>query len=175
MRPWLLTLGCALCLAAQGGPLPTLHHLALHEQAGTWTVVARLFVQSGQPPVVSKGIEINKVVSGGLWLQSELRAEMGGQAFEGHGLSGFDTHQGAHVGSWVDGSDTWMASMKGTCARNCREQTLFFESFGPNRKVVTHKQVHVQVDHDHRSVTLYVQAPKGGFVKEMEMEYVRVK
>jgi len=65
--------------------------------------------------------------------------------------------------------------MKGTCARNCREQTLFFESFGPNRKVVTHKQVHVQVDHDHRSVTLYVQGPKGGFVKEMEMEYVRVK
>ena len=81
MRPWLLTLGCALCLPAQGGPLPTLHHLVLHEQAGTWTVVARLFVQPGQPPVVSKGTETNKVVSGGLWLQSELRADMGGQAF----------------------------------------------------------------------------------------------
>ena len=175
MRSWLMTLGCALSLAAQAGPRPTLHHLALQDQAGTWAVVARLFVQPGQPPVISKGTEVNQVVCNGLWLQSELRAEMAGQAFEGRGFFGYDTHPGAHVGTWVDSGDTWMALIKGTCARNCHEQTLFFEAFGPNGKPVTHKQIYTQQDHNHRSSVLYVQGPKGGFVKEMEMEYVRLK
>lgn len=46
-----------------------------------------------------------------------MRAEMMGQTFEGHGLFGYDTRQGAHVGSWVDNGGTWMAVSKGTCAR----------------------------------------------------------
>ena len=175
MRTWLLTLGCALSLVAQAGPKPTQHHLSLKEQAGTWNVVARLYLDPAKAPVISKGVETNTVVAGGLWLKSELRAEMGGQAFEGHGLFGYDTHQGAHVGTWVDSGDTWMALIKGTCTKNCREQTLYFESFGPNGKPVSHKQVYSQLDHDHRSSVLYVQTPKGGFVKQMDMEYVRAK
>ena len=177
MRALLLTLSCVLTLAAQESPFPkpTAHHLAMKDQAGTWTCTARMFMDPTKPPTVSKGTETNTLVAGGLWLKSELRAEMMGQAFEGHGLFGYDHRQGAHVGSWVDSSDTWMAITRGTCAQDCRVQTLFFEGYNAAGKPVTHKEIHTQVDRDHRNLAMFVKAKNGAFLKIMDMEYVRAK
>jgi len=177
MRTLILTLGCVLALSAQESPLPkpTSHHLAMKEQAGTWTAVAKMYMDPSKPPVVSKGTEINTLVSGGLWLKSEMRAEMMDQAFEGHGLFGYDTHQNAHVGSWVDNGGTWMAVSKGTCTKDCREMTLFFEGVDEAGKPLTFKETHTQVGHDHRTATMFVKGKDGAFVKLMEMDYTRQK
>ncbi|HCZ33184.1 MAG TPA: hypothetical protein DHV93_06850 [Holophagaceae bacterium] len=177
MRALLLSLGCVLALSAQESPFPkpTAHHLAMKDQAGTWTAVARMFMDPAKPPMVSTGTEVNTLVAGGLWLKSEMRAQMMGQTFEGHGLFGYDTHQKAHVGSWVDGSGTWMAVTRGTCAKDCRELTLFFDGYNEAGQPVTHKEVHTQVDRDHRTMVLFMKAKGGAFVKVMEMEYTRAK
>jgi hypothetical protein len=177
MRTLLLSLGCLLALSAQENPLPrpTAHHLAMKDQAGTWTAVARMYMDPSKPPMVSKGTETNTLVSGGLWLKSEMRAEMMGQAFEGHGLFGYDTFQKAHVGSWVDNSGTWMAVTRGTCDKDCRVQTLFFEGYDEAGKPTTYKEVHTQVDRDHRTAVMFVKGREGAFVKIMEMEYTRAK
>ncbi len=74
-------------------------------------------MEPGKPPLVSKGTEVNTLVASGFWIKTELKAEMMGQPFEGHGFFGYDARQNAHVGSWVDNSDTWMAVTKGTCAK----------------------------------------------------------
>lgn len=177
MRALLLALGCVLGLSAQESPFPkpTAHHLAMQDMVGTWTAVARMYMEPGKPPMVSKGTEVNTLVAGGFWIKTELKAEMMGQAFEGHGLFGFDARQNAHVGSWVDNSDTWMAVTRGTCAKDCREQTLFFEGYDGAGKPSTHKEVHVQVDRDHRTMTMFVKAKDGTFKKVMDMEYTRAK
>jgi hypothetical protein len=177
MRRRLLTLGCVLALSAQENPFPkpTSHHLAMKDQAGTWTAVARMYMEPGKPPMVSKGTETNTVVAGGLWLKSELRAEMMGMAFEGHGLFGYDTHLKAHVGTWVDGAGTWMAFIKGTCSQDCKVQTLFFDAYDEAGKTVTQKEVHTQVDRDHRTISMFTKTKDGTFVRTMDMEYSRVK
>ena len=177
MRIAILILGCALALTAQEGPFPkpTAHHLAMKDQVGTWNAVARFYMELGKPPMVSKGTEVNTLVAGGFWIKTELKAEMMGQPFEGHGLFGYDARQGAHVGSWGDSSDTWMAVSKGSCARDCREQTLFFDGYDEAGKPATYKEVHVQVDRDHRTMVMFVKAKDGSFKKVMDMEYTRAK
>lgn len=177
MRELLLSLGCVLALSAQDSPFakPTAHHQALKDQVGTWTAVAKMYMDPLKPPMVSKGTEVNTLVAGGLWLKTELRAEMMGQAFEGHGLFGYDTHQNVHVGSWVDNSGTWMAVTRGTCAKDCREQTLFFEGYDEAGKPVTHKETYTQPDRDHRFMAMFVKAKDGSFVRIMDMEYTRAK
>lgn len=177
MRAIILALGCVLAASAQESPFPkpTSHHLAMKDQAGTWTAVAKMYMDPSKPPMVSRGTETNTLVAGGFWLKSELRAEMMGQTFEGHGFFGYDTRQNAHVGSWVDSSDTWMAVTKGTCAKDCRELTLFFEGYDGAGKPTIHKEIHTQVDRDHRTMVMFMKAKDGAFVKVMEMEYTRVK
>lgn len=177
MRHLMLSLGCVLVLSAQDSPFPkpTAHHLAMKEQAGTWTAVARMYGEPGKPPLVSKGTETNVLVAGGLWLKSEMRAEMQGQTFEGHGLFGYDTLQGAHVGTWVDVGGTWMAVSRGTCTKDCREMTLIFEGFDEAGKPQTFKEVHTQVDRDHRSTVMFAKTKDGALVKLMDLEYTRVK
>ena len=176
MRTRFLAFGCALVLSAQDGgfPKPTAHHLAQKEQAGTWTAVARMYADPAKPPTVfSKGTETNTLVAGGLWLKSEFKADMMGMAFEGHGLFGYDTQQGAHVGSWVDNSGTWMAVTKGTCAQGCREQTLFFEGYDEVGKPASFKEIHTQPDHDHRRMVMFIKGKDGAFRRTMEMDYTR--
>jgi Protein of unknown function (DUF1579) len=177
MRKQLLILGCVLALSAQDSPFPkpTAHHLAMKDQVGTWTAVARMYMEPGKPPMVSKGTETNTLVAGGLWLKSELRAEMMGLAFEGHGLFGYDTQVNAHVGAWVDNSGTWMAVTKGTCAKDCKEQTTFFEGYDEAGKHATFKEIHTQVDRDHRTMVMFTKAKDGSFVRNMDMEYTRAK
>ena len=177
MRTLLLTLGCVLVLSAQESPFPkpTAHHLAMKDQVGTWNAVAKMYMEPGKPPMVSKGIETNTLVAGRLWLKSEMRAAMMGQVFEGHGLFGYDTQVNAHVGTWVDCSGTWMAVTKGTCSKDCREQTSTFEGYDEAGKPSTHKEVHVQVDRDHRTMAMFVKGKDGTFKKVMDMEYTRAK
>lgn len=175
MRALLLSLGCVLALSAQEAPKLTPHHLAMKDQAGTWTAVAKMYVDPAKPPMLSKGTETNTLVSGGFWLKSEFRAEMMGQLFEGHGLFGFDTHQKAHVGTWVDSMGTWMALSKGTCSGDCREQTLVFEGWDEAGKPVTYKETHTQTDRDHRQMVMFTKRKGGAFKRIMEIEYTREK
>jgi hypothetical protein len=177
MRRLFLTLGCVLALTAQENPFPkpTAHHLAMKDQAGTWTAVAKMYLEPGKPPLISKGTETNLLVAGNLWLKSELRADMMGQVFEGHGLFGYDTQLKAHVGTWVDCSGTWMAVTRGTCTKDCQEQTLYFDGYDETGKPAAFKEVHTQVDRDHRSLVMFTKAKDGSFVRMMEMEYVRAK
>lgn len=173
----LVVLGCVLSLSAQDSPFPkpTAHHLAMKDQAGTWHAVAKMYMEPGKPPMVSKGTETNTLVAGGLWLKTEMKAEMMGAAFEGYGLSGYDTQAHAHVGSWVDSSGTWMAVTKGTCSKDCREQTLYFDGYDEAGKPSSHKEVHTQVDRDHRTMVMYAKGKEGSYIRLMEMDYTRAK
>jgi hypothetical protein len=55
------------------------------------------------PPAAFKGVEVNKLVSGDLYLQTSFKCPMGDRGeFEGHSLMGYDPRSKKYVGAWVD-------------------------------------------------------------------------
>lgn len=173
----------ALCLAASVSlwsedppmPKPDAHHLAMKAAEGTWDAVVKIHMGPGKPPVESKGVEVNKVVAGGFWLQSEFTSEMMGQPFEGRGLFGYDPMTKRHVGTWVDSMSTMQSISSGTCKDGCKEIVSTFKGLGPDNKMTTYREVSVQTDADHRSMTMFMKGKDGKFHQNMEITYTRRK
>lgn len=175
-KPLLLTL-LTLPLLSQdmGLPKPTPHHLAMKRLEGTWDAVVTMQMGPGKAPMVSKAVEVNRLVPGGLWLTSEFQSEMMGMPFEGRGIFGYDTGRHRHVGTWADSMVTGLALPVGTCKDDCRETTMTFEGPGMDGKPVTYKEVTVEKDDDHRVMTMYTKAKGGKFQLNMEIAYTRRK
>ncbi len=169
-----LALLCATGLTAQEMPRPTPHHEALKAQAGTWDAVVTMETGPGKPPMEAKGVEVNTVVLGGLWLASEFKADLGGMPFEGRGLFGYDTQAKKHVGTWVDNSGTWQAVTSGACSDGCRALTSTFRGYGPDGKPALYREVFRQPDPDHRTMEMFVKGPKG-WSRLMGIAYTRRK
>jgi hypothetical protein len=156
-------------------PKPTPHHEALKAQVGNWDCVITVQMGPGKPPLVSKGTEVDKLVPGGLWITSEFASEMMGIPFEGRGIFGYDPAVGRHVGFWVDSTLMAPSYPQGTCKDDCREVTMTFEGVDMAGKKVTYKEVSVQKDADHRTMTMYTKGKEGDFKLMMVMEYTRRK
>lgn len=167
--------GTGLLAQEMPAPKPTSHHLALQRQVGTWDAEVRLFMAPGKPPMVSKGVQVNKLVPGGLWLTSEFKSEMLGTPFEGRGIFGFDTGTGKHLGSWADSMVTGLALPVGSCKDDCREVTMTFEGPGMDGKPVTYREVTVEKGPDTLLMTMSIKGKEGPFVRNMEIEYTRRK
>ena len=177
MRLPLLALLATSGLLAQdfAAPKPTSHHLALLRQVGTWDAEVRVFMAPGKPPAVSKGVQVNKLVPGGLWLTSEFKSDMAGMPFEGRGIFGYDTAAGKHVGTWVDSMVTGLALPVGSCKDDCRETTLTFDGPGMDGKTVTYREVTVEKGPDATLMTMYIKDKDGAFVRNLEIAYTRRK
>lgn len=177
MRMILLAACATTGLLAQefSAPKPTAHHLAMKRQVGTWDAVVKAQGAPGQPPMVSKGVEVNTLVPGGLWLTSEFKSDFMGMPFEGRGIFGFDPALGKHVGTWIDSTVMALAHPMGTCKDDCRETTLTFDGPDMTGKTVTYKNVTVEKSPDLRVMTMYVKGQDGTFKPSMEIEYTRRK
>lgn len=166
-----------LALSAQEPPVPkpTPHHLAMKRAEGTWDAVVKVYAEPGKPPLQSKGVEVNTLLPGGLWLQSSFKSDMMGLPFEGRGLFGFDPALGKHVGAWVDSMVMSLAQPVGTCKDDCRETTMTFEGPGMDGKPATFKEVTVEKGPDQRVMTMYLKGKDGAFTLNMEIAYTRRK
>jgi len=167
--PWLL----ALPLVAQEMPKPTPHHEAMKAAEGTWDAVVKMPTAPGKPPLESRGVEVNKLDLGGLWLVSEFMGDVMGAPFEGRGLFGYDPIAKRHVGTWVDNSSHWQAVTSGTCTAGCKVVTSVFKGYGMDGKPATFKEVSTQVDADHRTMAMFVKGKGGTWTLMMEMAYAR--
>lgn len=170
-----LLAGASLFAQEMPAPKPTSHHLALKRAEGTWDAVVKMYEAPGKPPVLSKAVEVNQLVPGGLWLTSEFKSEMFGTPFEGRGIFGYDTATRKHVGTWVDSMVTGLALPIGTCKDDCRETTMIFKGPGMDGKLVTYKEVTVEKGPDHRVMTMYIKGKDGRFKLNMEIDYTRRK
>ncbi len=71
---------------------PEIAHPVLTKHVGTWECDVRMFFQGpNAPPSEFKGVEVNRLVSGDMYLQSSFNCPMGDRGdFEGHSLMGYD-------------------------------------------------------------------------------------
>lgn len=159
-------------------PKPTKEHEALREDEGAWdaTIQASFPGPDGKiQDMESKGIEVNRMMPGGLWLISSFRGEFGGMPFHGHGVTGYDTVKKKYVGTWVDSFTTSLMIVEGTFDEATRTSTMFGESTDPQGNTAKAKLVEVSKDKDHRVMTMYMQAPGGGdeWQQAMQISYTR--
>jgi hypothetical protein len=60
-------------------PSPTAEHRILAAEEGTWDAAIKSYPNGPESePMVAKGVEINTVMTGGLWVTSVFRADFGG-------------------------------------------------------------------------------------------------
>jgi Protein of unknown function (DUF1579) len=81
-----------MALGQDGPPVakPTAEHRRLSEDVGTWDATVKSWTRGpDSEPTVSQGVEVVKLMPGGLWTQSEFDGKFGDQGFHGCGVTGY--------------------------------------------------------------------------------------
>lgn len=168
--------------AQEGGPpmpKPTDEHKVLAAEEGTWDAVVKSFM--GGPdaePMVSKGVETNTMMTGGLWLLSKFEGDFGGMKFEGRGQFGYDATKKKYVGTWVDSMAPTISMLEGTYDAKTKTITYVGDGYDPATKSkYTQKMVTTTKDDGTRAFTLYMTMPATGDkeAKVMEITYTKRK
>ena len=112
------------------------------EDVGTWDAVMKMYFEGPQGPAVEyKGVEVNELVSGGLFLKTSFKAKMGDVDFEGHGLVGYDEETKEYLSTWVDTFSATPTQTKGTWDAETKTLTVFNTVDGPDGAQMKMKQV----------------------------------
>ena len=99
---------------AQPGAKPTDEHRILAQEEGTWDATIKSFAAGPDAePMISKGTEVNTVMTGGLWVLSKFDGDFGGMKFEGRGQFGYDPVKKKYVGTWIDSLSPNLSVLEG--------------------------------------------------------------
>jgi hypothetical protein len=174
----LLGLG-SVAKAQEMPPKPTAEHKIVTADEGTWDATVKSY-QNGpdSEPIVSKGVEVNTVVTGGLWLSSVFKGDFGGMAFEGHGQFGYDPAKKKYVGTWIDSMSPSLTVLEGNYNRDTKTMTYTGDGVCPiDGTKLTHRMVTTTKSDGSRVFTLYMTGtPTGGKeAKAMQIEYTKRK
>lgn len=141
---------------AQDPPKPTAEHKILTSDEGTWDATIKSFTPgSDAAPVVSKGTEVNTVLTGGLWVLSKFEGDFGGMKFEGRGQFGYDPLKMKYVGTWIDSMSPTLSVLEGTYDAKTKTMTYVGEGIDTSNKAkYTQKMVTTTKDDGSRFFTL---------------------
>lgn len=150
-------------------PKPTPEHQVLLQSVGTWDATIEMPGEDGKP-VTSKGVSEIKAGPGGFWTVDDMKAEMMGMPFTGHGVTGYDPGKGKYVATWVDSFSPSLLVMEGTYDKKTKALTMTAESpMGTMKTVSTHK------DADTMVFEMYMVGDDGSEQKQMTITYKRQK
>lgn len=93
-----------------GGP-----HAFLAKTAGAYDLTIRSWYQPGGEPTVSEGSATRKMILDGRVLVEDVSTQMGGSAYTGTGLHGFDNVSGKYWSTWNDSMSTGLMTSEGRC------------------------------------------------------------
>lgn len=165
---------CAPGLFAQGPPKPGPEHARLAQEVGTWDADVKYWMDPAKPPAVSRGSEVNTMILGGFYLQSEFKSSFMDQPFEGRGLMGFDPHKKKYTMAWTDNMDPAMAVSEGSADAEGKTFTFTSTRRDMGGKPRKWKEVTAYQDADHKTFTMYMGKGKA-WAKVMEIAYTRKK
>jgi hypothetical protein len=178
--------GLLVCAAVVGGeqfvrgqdappiPKPTPDHERLAKEVGSWDATVKSWMGGpGSEPSVSQGVEVVKLMPGGLWTKSEFDGKFGDSEFHGCGQTGYDTKKGKYVGTWVDTLSTEIMMMEGDYDAATRTMTMTSKGTQPSGKPYESKMTTKFEGDDTRVFTMSMKSDetKGEYVKMMEITY----
>lgn len=155
--------------AATPGPA----HAGLAMTVGDYTVSIKSWSTPGAEPTVDTGTATRRMLLDGRVVAEELRASMGGQAFNGFGLTGFDNVSGKYWSTWNDSMGTGLTVAEGACdaAARCTMQAHWND---PVTRQRTEARLAIRWESPSVEVfEMYAAGPDGKEMKMMEMTYTR--
>ena len=155
---------------------PTPEHERLARDVGTWDATIKSWMQGpGSEPSVSKGVEVAKMMPGGLWVLSEFHGKFGDTAFHGQGQTGYDPVKKKYIGTWVDSMSPTIMITEGDFDPQTNTFTMYSKGVDPAGKPYDAKMVDVHKDKDTRvfSMSMKSDETRGEYIKVMEISYVK--
>ena len=157
---------------------PGTPHKALASLEGTWNAEVRSWMNGpDQPPSVSKGTCVYKMIFGGRYLQQTFTSEMMNMPFSGTGYTGYDNTNKRYFGFWIDNMSTGMSTMDGTMNQAGTVLTMYGKmdepgtgELGKNVKYVTRI-----LSPDKNVFEVYDLTLDDAKAKMMEIVYTRAK
>ena len=167
----------AVCISAgasaQDLPKPGKAHKLFAREAGTWDCEVKMFYQGPEgPPTLSKGVEVNELVSGDLYIQTSFTYQMRGRKFEGHSLMGYDPHSKKYVGMGVNNFTSIPTQLKGEYDENAKTLTIRSIVVDGSGKELKQKQITTWLGESKKKFEIFLVVDAGGKeidVKLMEM------
>jgi hypothetical protein len=157
---------------------PTAEHEILAADVGTWDATIKTFMGGpGSEPSVSKGVEVNELMAGGLWILSRFEGTFGPAKFEGRGQFGYDPVKKKYVGTWVDSMSPTLSVLEGNYDAKTRTMTYVGDGYDPDHKAkYTQKMVTTTKDDGTRVFSLYMKFEgEPSEAKFMEITYTKRK
>ena len=173
-----LTAGIAHTAAQQAPPMPKPgpEHEYLKMDVGTWDAAVEAAAGPGQPPMTSKGVEVNTLGCGGLCLITDFKGElMPGTAFHGHGVATWDVTKKKYVGSWTDSMSTGLARAESTWDAKAKKSTGTMEGPGMTGEVVKMRTVVEYPSATSRVMTAFGPGPDGKEMQMLKITYTKRK
>jgi hypothetical protein len=171
---WTLGGNTALADEPSASPLPKPgpEHEILKKEAGVWDASVETTTPDGKTDV-SKGLETNTLMAGGLWLITDYKGKFGGQPFEGHGIMGYDPHKKKYIGSWADSMSAGLSTMEETYDASKKTMSGWMEGPDENGKPMKMNAATVWKDDNTRVFTMAMTGPDGKEVTFMKITYTR--
>jgi Protein of unknown function (DUF1579) len=155
------------------GPQPTEAHKLFADDSGTWDCTVKMYFQGPKGPATeSSGVEINELVSGGLYSRDTFKYKMRDKEFEGHGLFGYDPRTKEYVGMWVDNFTSVPTQMKGKYDSEKKTLTMVGTVVDGAGNEIKQKQVTKYTDINTKTMQIFMIIDAGGksrAIKLMEM------
>jgi hypothetical protein len=154
-------------------PKPGPEHEILKNDAGVWDATIELTMQPGGEPEVSKGVETNTLLDGGLWLVQDFKGEFKGTPYHGHTVTGYDFQKKKYVGTWVDSMSPGLTAIEGTYDAKTRTLTSRVEGPCPEGRVMKMRSTQKWKDADTRVFTMFSPPDFGDEFAMMKITYKR--
>ncbi len=164
----LFCFGTGIALA-QDLPKPGAEHAHLKEMEGTWDAVMEM---GGQK---SKCVATYKSICGGMWIESDFEGDLGGIAFKGHGLDGYDLQKKQYVSVWFDSMSSTPMTSVGTYDAEKKILKMTGTSTGPDGQPAKHSMTSEMKDADHMTFKMSMVGADGKEQPAFTIEYTRKK
>jgi len=166
-------------IAQDGPPQATAEHKILAAEEGTWDAkISSYMAGPDTPPAVSKGVEVNTLMPGGMFLISKFEGDMAGVKFEGRGHFGYDPLKKQYVGTWIDSMSPALTVLEGSYDAKTKTITYTGSGVDPMSKTkYTQKMATTTKDDGTRHFTFSMKSEQTGdkYVKFMEIVYTKRK
>lgn len=148
-------------------------HAALAKMAGDYDLVIRSWHSPGAPPMEEKGTATRTMALDGRVMVEQVKSQMYGQPYTGHGMTGYDNVTGKHWSTWNDSMSTGIMLSEGSC--DDKGACAFTGSWNDP---ITKGKVNARMTTKWTSPTvevfeMYAPGPDGKEAKMMEITYTK--
>lgn len=156
-------------------PKPGPEQEQLKKLAGDWQGECKFYPPGAEDAVEFEGNYTAKLDVGGYFLISKFEGNLGGQAFQGRGMTGYDPFQKKYTGVWVDSMGPAIYHIRGEWDKAGKTYTEQMKGPRPDGKPMKMRLVTKVIDDDQLHMTMYAPGEDGKEARMMEIKYTRKK